>query len=112
MIRPVRALTAVAVLVLLPLAAPRAADAPQAIVIQNHRFSPAEVRVKAGVPLVLQVANKDTTAEEFESSVLKIEKVVAPNSEATIRIRPLKPGRYEFVGEYHEDTARGVLIAE
>jgi hypothetical protein len=25
---------------------------------------------------------------------------------------PFKPGTYEFVGEYHEETAKGRLIAE
>jgi hypothetical protein len=27
-------------------------------------------------------------------------------------VGPLKPGRYEFIGEYHADTAKGVLVAE
>jgi hypothetical protein len=27
-------------------------------------------------------------------------------------IAPRKPGTYEFVGEYHEETAKGRLIAE
>jgi hypothetical protein len=29
-----------------------------------------------------------------------------------VRLRPLDPGRYPFMGEYHEDTAQGVVIAE
>ena len=29
-----------------------------------------------------------------------------------LRLRPLDPGRYLFIGEYHEDTAQGVVIAE
>jgi plastocyanin len=101
-----------AALLLVPLAAAQAADPPQEVVIRNHVFVPAELRVKAGQPVVLQVKNQDATAEEFESSALKVEKVVAGHGEVTVRIRPLKPGRYEFVGEYHEDTARGVLVAE
>ena len=97
---------------LLPLAAARAADAPQDVTISGHVFSPAEIHVKAGSPVVLRIRNQDATAEEFESEALKIEKVVAGGSEATVRIRPLKPGSYKFVGEYHEDTAHGMLIAE
>jgi plastocyanin len=89
-----------------------AAAAPVELVIEGHVFSPAELRVTAGEPIQLRVVNRDPTAEEFESSALKVEKVVAGHSEALVRIRPLKPGRYPFVGEYHEDTARGVIIAE
>ena len=53
-----------------------------------------------------------TPAEEFESSVLKVEKVIAGNSRGTVRIGPLAPGRYPFIGEFHEATAKGVVIAE
>ncbi len=101
-----------AVVLTLAAAAARAAEAPQEVAIENHAFTPAEIRVKAGQPVVLHITNKDATAEEFESSALKVEKVVAGHGEATVRIRPLKPGSYKFVGEYHEDSAHGVLIAE
>jgi hypothetical protein len=29
-----------------------------------------------------------------------------------VLIGPLKPGTYDFVGEQHEDTAQGRLLAE
>jgi hypothetical protein len=29
----------------------------------------------------------------------------------TVFVGPLKPGRYGFFGEYHEDTAKGTLVA-
>jgi hypothetical protein len=29
-----------------------------------------------------------------------------------IRLQPLDTGPYRFYGEYHEDTAQGVLVAE
>jgi len=51
-------------------------------------------------------------AEEFESHDLKIEKVIAGGTSGTVRLRPLDPGRYPFVGEYHEDTAKGVIVSE
>ncbi|MBN9510268.1 MAG: cupredoxin domain-containing protein [Alphaproteobacteria bacterium] len=89
-----------------------AVAAPLELVIEGRAFTPAELRVKAGEPIELRVVNRDATAEEFESSALKVEKVVAGHSEAMVRIRPLKPGHYKFVGEYHEDTAHGVIIAE
>jgi Cupredoxin-like domain len=41
-----------------------------------------------------------------------VEKVIAGKSKATVRVGPLQPGRYEFIGEFHADTAKGILIAE
>ena len=68
--------------------------------------------VPAGKPAVLNIKNEDATAEEFDSSALKIEKVIGGGNEGTVRLRPLDPGRYPFMGEYHSDTAQGVVIAE
>ena len=77
-----------------------------------HRFSPAEIRVKANAPLVLEVTNADGLADEFDSDSLKVEKVIAGGQKALVRIRPLAPGRYPFMGEYHAKTAQGVVVAE
>jgi hypothetical protein len=82
------------------------------ITLKDHRFTPAEVRVPANKKVKLIVANEDATPEEFESHELKREKVIPGKSSAQILIGPLKPGRYPFVGEFHEATAKGVIIAE
>ena len=58
------------------------------------------------------LSNKDGTADEFDSSSLKVEKVVAGHETGKVRLRPLSPGRYPFMGEYNPDTAQGVVIAE
>jgi plastocyanin len=92
--------------------AARAADEPITITIKDHRFQPAEVKVPANTRIILNVVNDDATPEEFESKPMKVEKVIAGKSKALIRIGPLQPGRYPFVGEYHEATAKGVVIAE
>jgi plastocyanin len=89
-----------------------AADAEIAIVIQDHKFTPAEVRVPANQRIKLLVLNKDDTPEEFESAELGREKVIPGGNRATIFIGPLKPGRYPFMGEFHQSTAQGVVIAE
>ena len=95
------------------LATPAFAAEPEALLtIKNHRFEPAELRVPAGQRVKLVVHNQDSTAEEFESHDLNREKIVPPGAKATIFIGPLKPGRYSFVGEYNEATAKGVVIAE
>ena len=89
-----------------------AADPEFTLVIKDHVFSPAEVRVPAGKKVKLIVDNQDATAEEFESHVLNREKVIPPRSKATLFIGPLAPGKYPFIGEFHEATAKGVVIAE
>ena len=91
-----------------PLQAQTAID----MTIKDHRFTPSEIHVPAGKPAVLNIKNEDATAEEFDSSALKIEKVIGGANEGTVRLRPLDPGRYPFMGEYHSDTAQGVVIAE
>ena len=82
------------------------------LTIKDHRIEPAELHVPAGKQLELRVANQDVTPEEFESHDLDVEKVIAGNQSGTISLGPLEAGRYEFYGEYHEDTAKGVLVAE
>ncbi|MEO7030775.1 MAG: cupredoxin domain-containing protein [Herbaspirillum sp.] len=82
------------------------------LIIKDHRFVPAEVRVPANTKLKLIVENQDPTAEEFESPDMGREKVIAPKSKATIFIGPLKPGNYKFFGEFNPATAQGVVIAE
>lgn len=82
------------------------------ISIRDHRFEPAELKLPIGKPIKISVKNLDTSAEEFESKDLGFEKVIAGNSDATIRLKPLDAGTYIFYGEYHEDTAQGHIIAE
>jgi hypothetical protein len=90
------------------------ASADDAILLKlkDHKFTPAEIHVKANQPNVISMTNEDPTAEEFDSSSLKVEKVVAGNSSGNVRLRPLAPGRYPFMGEFHSATAQGVVIAE
>lgn len=91
----------------------RAEDSYSAtITIRDHRFEPAELRVPAGKRIALTVINADPLSEEFDSSALKVEKVIAGKAQGIVHISPLKPGRYDFIGEYHAQTAKGRLIAE
>jgi plastocyanin len=102
----------VALTSLLTLGAAPAGAQEMSITIKDHKFQPAELKVPAKKRITLTVINADATPEEFESKVLKVEKVIPAKSKAIVRFGPLKPGRYEFVGEFHEDTAKGVVIAE
>jgi len=89
-----------------------AADSEVMVVIRDHKFDPAEIRVPSGQKVKLIVHNQDATPEEFESHELNREKVIAPGTKVNIYIGPLKPGRYPFFGEFNEKTARGVVIVE
>jgi hypothetical protein len=80
--------------------------------LKNHAFSPTEIHVKANEPAVIALTNNDDSVEEFDSTSLKVEKVVTGRSGGNVRLRPLAPGRYPFMGEYHSETAQGVVIAE
>jgi hypothetical protein len=89
------------------------AEAPQIeLTIRDHRFTPAEVHVPANQRVRLMVVNEDATPEEFDSYALNREKVIPGRSRGLVYIGPLAPGRYEFIGEFHESTAKGVVVAE
>jgi len=80
--------------------------------IKDHKFEPAEVKVPANEKVKLIVKNLDPTAEEFESHDLKREKIVKGNGEIKVVVGPLKPGRYNFFGEFNPKTAQGFVVAE
>ena len=96
----------------LAFAAPAFADDAIPVTLQNHKFTPNVIRVKANTPVVIALTNKDATAEEFDSTSLKVEKVVAGGDTGNVHIRPLDPGKYPFMGEYHSATAQGFVIAQ
>ena len=82
------------------------------LTIKDHQFTPSEIHVPAGAPVVLIIRNEDNSPEEIDSPPLKIEKIIAGGQEVTLTLRPLDKGHYPFAGEYHEDTAKGTLVAE
>ena len=80
--------------------------------IKNHTFTPSVIEVKANEKFTLIVDNQDKTIEEFESHDLHIEKIIGGNKKSKINIKALKAGTYNFVGEFHEKTAKGTIIAK
>jgi hypothetical protein len=91
-----------------------AADTPPelALTLDQHRFSPEELRVKANTPFVLVITNKDKEDEEFEMSSLRIEKIVPGGKTLQLKMPALKPGTYQFIGDFNEKTAKGRIVAE
>ena len=82
------------------------------IKLQNHVFTPDIIKAPAGVKIKLIVHNLDPSMEEFDSPSLKREKILRSKSKTNIMLAPLKKGRYDFIGEFHTDTAKGVLVVE
>ncbi|MGH6799282.1 MAG: cupredoxin domain-containing protein [Roseiarcus sp.] len=95
-----------------PAYTPTNADGQIEVILKGHRFTPSEIRIPAGKKTQLLVKNQDATADEFDSSALKVEKVIAAGGEGVVRLRALEPGRYPFMGEFNSATAQGVVIAE
>lgn len=89
-----------------------AEDPPYAVAIKDHQFQPAEIEIPADTKIALVVENFDPTPEEFESIELRREKVVPGGDRITVYIGPLKPGRYEFFGDFNPTTARGHIVVK
>ncbi|NRQ41897.1 cupredoxin domain-containing protein [Rheinheimera sp. YQF-2] len=96
----------------LALCIPLAVEARQEFVLtlKDHLFNPAQLAVPAGQKIKIRLINLDAAPEEFESFPLNREKVVLGNSEAILYLGPLAAGEYPFFGDYHPDSAKGVLI--
>jgi heme/copper-type cytochrome/quinol oxidase subunit 2 len=89
-----------------------AADPEFSLVIKDHKFTPAELQIPAGVKIKLLIKNEDSTPEEFESNELHREKVVPPGQQIVVFVGPLDAGTYSFFGDFHQDTAQGKLTAK
>jgi hypothetical protein len=77
----------------------------------NGQVQPAQVSAPADKPILFRLKNLDAKAMEFESTSLRVEKVVAAGTEGLINVRALKPGRYEFYDDFNA-KARGVLTVQ
>lgn len=86
-------------------------DAPS-LTIKDHAFSPETLEIPAGKRVELTITNADASAEEFDSPDLHVEKMIPGGKTMKVFVGPLEPGSYSFVGELHEKTARGILIAK
>ena len=90
-----------------------AAGEPEfSLVIEGHKFAPDRIEIPAGKKVKLLVENRDAAAEEFESEMLKVEKVIPGKGRAVLFVGPLRPGEYKFEGEYNATTAQGVVVAK
>ena len=80
--------------------------------IKDHKFIPDTIYAEPGKKIKLVVENTDNEVEEFESVSLNRERIIPALSTVSIILASLEIGSYEFIGEFHQDTAKGVLIVQ
>ena len=77
---------------------------------ENRRFSPQTITVPANQPFRIKLLNSSKEAIEFESFKLNREKVAGPGETVTIFLPALKPGRYDFYDDFHQDVPEGTIV--
>lgn len=82
------------------------------LTLKGDVFTPPEIKVPAGAAFMIKMKNENASPAELEAKPLKIEKVAAGHSFIVVRVGALQPGKYLFVDEFQEDTAKGYVIAE
>jgi hypothetical protein len=82
------------------------------IEFNDGTVSPLRIEVPANRRFQLQLRNNGVTPAEFESSELRKEKVLAPNSTSILVFRTLDPGEYAFFDDFHPDAPKAVLVAK
>jgi len=82
------------------------------LTLEGTTFKPAELRVKADEPFVINFNNMNAAPAELEAIDLKIEKIAPAKSTISVRVLPADAGTYTFVDEFQEDVAKGTIIAE
>ena len=80
------------------------------IIIKNHQFIPQNLDVPANKKIKLTVCNQDNEVEEFESFDLRREKIIPAKGKIKINIGPLEKGEYKIFGDFHSDSANGLII--
>ncbi|MFA7269419.1 MAG: cupredoxin domain-containing protein [Sterolibacterium sp.] len=81
------------------------------VVAKGGRLSPERIEVPAGKRIKIAIRNEGPGPIEFESSSMRIEKVLASGGASFVVLPPLKPGAYSFIDEFHPETGTMQLIA-
>lgn len=82
------------------------------LVARDGKFFPEELVVPPGRRIRIEIRNEGKDPIEFESTELRKEKVLAPDSKSVVVIVPQQPGRYRFFDEFHQKTAQGALVVQ
>ena len=82
------------------------------VTLSKDVFTPAEIKVPAGKPFMLKMVNANAKPAELESHPMKVEKIAPANATIVVRVRAMEPGKYLFVDEFQEATAKAYVIVE
>ena len=92
----------------------RAQEKVVRITARKFEYSPAEVRLNVGEPVVLELVTEDVTMG-FYLPDFKTGAEIVPGKVARVRLVPDRPGSFEFVcdvfcGEGHEDMSGRLVV--
>ncbi|MBJ2239891.1 cupredoxin domain-containing protein [Pseudomonas sp. MF6768] len=82
------------------------------LTLQDGHFTPAQLKVAAGQRFKIVLKNIGQGPAEFESTPLRVEKVLSPGVTTFVVIHPLKPGAYPFFDEFNSQLPEGSILAE
>ncbi len=92
--------------------------APKTIAITAHRFAfePAQITLKKGEPVVLQLTSNDVT-HGFYLKPLKIDEVIEPGKTTEVKVTPETAGTFtticdHFCGANHGNMKMTIVVAE
>ena len=90
------------------------ADVTPTFSIEFHdgKVTPTRLEVPANRRLRIELHNTGITPAEFESTQLRVEKVLAAQSTSVLVIRTLDPGQYTFFDDFHPNAPKAVLVAK
>jgi hypothetical protein len=80
--------------------------------LRDGHFTPAVLEVVAGERFKIVLKNIGDGPAEFESTPLRVEKVLSPGVTTFVVIHPLKPGQYPFFDDFNPQLPEGNIVAK
>ncbi|RON37941.1 MULTISPECIES: cupredoxin domain-containing protein [Pseudomonas] len=80
--------------------------------LRDGHFTPAQLEVPAGQRFKIILKNIGQGPAEFESTPLRVEKVLSPGVTTFVVIHPLRPGHYPFFDEFNPQLPEGGILAK
>jgi len=86
------------------------------ITAKKFEFTPGEITVKKGEPVVIEITSEDVK-HGFSLQDFKVRASIEPGKTATVRFTPDKAGRFTFAcdvfcGDGHEDMSGTLVVTE
>lgn len=85
------------------------------IVAKKFEFTPAEITLEKGVPVLIELTTEDVTMG-FSAPDFKVDVEIVPGRTTSVRLMPDKAGTFDFVcdvfcGEGHEEMVGRIHVA-